>query len=446
MEAASMQSRERRWIRSAGSLFVITGLAWVVVRFVDLVPIFGTWVRQSRIELDYLFALLWAAVVGVSLLFWPVPAEDRRCLTHLWLVKCLVVLGFMLLYEWKYQGSLDAYGYYQVGLADWSGLQPVGLGEGFNNVAVLAWLQLHVLPDSFHALKVTFAMIGLAGIYLMYRAATVFIGHRDTRLLYVLGLFPSILFWSSIVGKDPIQLIGIAAYVYGVVAWMRTRALASLVWMASGVALSMLIRVWSGPILLFPLIVFPIFGTKGVLARLVSMSLVLGAFALATPLVLQYFAVEAAQDVLTRAETLTRGWEGGSAVAAPTDFTSFQTLLSQAPARVFTALFRPLPGEVNNPFGILAGMENLTLLALLAFTLLGARWRALREPLVMWAILLILTWSLLYGFASYNLGALVRFKLQILPLLILTLLYLAQTSAFPKRLSGRSDPAPKEVG
>jgi hypothetical protein len=47
--------------------------------------------------------------------------------------------------------------------------------------------------------------------------------------------------------------------------------------------------------------------------------------------------------------------------------------------------------------------------------------------LIQWAIVLLMVWSGTYAFASsYNLGAAVRFKLQILPLMLLLLLYLAR--------------------
>ncbi len=94
------------------------------------------------------------------------------------------------------------------------------------------------------------------------------------------------------------------------------------------------------------------------------------------------------------------------------------------PVGFFTALFRPLPGEVMNPFGMLAGLENLLLLGLL--------WRAIRawtrevwrDELVVWFLSYVVVWGILYAFISpQNLGAAVRFKVQALPQLLFLLVY-----------------------
>ena len=98
-----------------------------------------------------------------------------------------------------------------------------------------------------------------------------------------------------------------------------------------------------------------------------------------------------------------------------------------APLGAFTALFRPLPGELFNPLGLLASLENLVLLALVFLAIKRAKWRDIKQPLILWAITLILIWSVVYGFASsQNLGAAVRWKLQILPLLVGLLCYLGR--------------------
>ena len=91
---------------------------------------------------------------------------------------------------------------------------------------------------------------------------------------------------------------------------------------------------------------------------------------------------------------------------------------------MFTALFRPLPGEVLNPFGWLAGFENAVLLALCGRAVLRTRFRELRDPIVLWAVSFVIVWAIVYGFASYqNLGTAVRFKLQVLPILLGLLFY-----------------------
>jgi hypothetical protein len=304
------------------------------------------------------------------------------------------------------------------------------LGGRGNTLIGVAWIQTFFLPDSYHALKVTFAMVGMVAVYVFYRAAVMYMGEEQPRLLYILGLYPSILFWSSILGKDPIQLLGIALYVYGVVGWVRMKRWSYYVPLVGGVVLASSIRFWAAPILLLPLFFLMVLRARGALAK--TTFLVVGG--LAAGLVVARFAdrlgVAALQDFLDIAQRLGRGWEGGSSVQQTVQFTGLRSVLLFLPQGMFTALFRPLPGEVMNPFGLMAGLEDLFLLVLLGLAILRTRMRRLRDPLVLWAILLLATWAGLYGFiSSYNMGAAVRFKLQMLPLLVALLLYLSRKPA-----------------
>src|SRR6266705_3055829 len=81
-------------------------------------------------------------------------------------------------------------------------------------------------------------MLGLVAVYVFYRAAELYLGRPDRRVLYVLAFVSSILFWSSILGKDPIVLLGVALYTYGFVAWYRARRLRYVAVLLFGVLLA----------------------------------------------------------------------------------------------------------------------------------------------------------------------------------------------------------------
>jgi hypothetical protein len=175
-----------------------------------------------------------------------------------------------------------------------------------------------------------------------------------------------------------------------------------------------------------PLAIFVLIGLRGVFTRLTFFAMTLAALVLAGDGLSARFQLETVEDIYTRAEDLTQGWQGGSAQTHSYAFTDLRSMVTFAPIGMFTALFRPLPGEVMNPFGLLAGLENLVLLYLLALAIIRFRWARILDPLALWAVLTVLMWAGLYAFVSfYNMGAAVRFKLQILPLLLCVLLYLA---------------------
>ena len=392
--------------------------------FVRAVRALGRNIPQPAIEVDYMAGVLWAAVLAVLILMTPTPRDDRRALLVLWGAKCFVTLGFMLVYEYSY--GLDSYMYFQESLSRTPPQAAGTLGGGTEVMTTLAWYHNQILPDSYHALKVSCSMIGLAAVYLGYRAAVLYDPRIDTRLLYFLGLFPSILFWSSVLGKDPIVLFGICLAGYGVLGWTQRRRLVYFVPLLLGVWIAATIRLWLGPILLLPMVVIALREVKGTLGK-VS---IIGGVALVTTSVVGVFreklAIMALEDLYARTETLTTALASGGSGDAAVQFTGLGSMITFLPVGAFRALFRPLPGEVMNPFGLLAGFENLFLLALVALAVKRLRWATLAEPVVQWALAFIVCWAGVYAFVSSNLGAAVRFKLQVLPALLCLLLYLAR--------------------
>lgn len=425
--------------------FLLASAGMLAVLSVDqFVPPLGTHqglghyyrIPQDDMPTDFRVGFLWGVVLWLSLLVWPVRNADKRALLHIWLVKMVVVLGAIVVMESLYDGQ-DAFYYF--GQPQREGFRWPGFtfGDGTSNIISLSWLHQQVMPARYHAMRVSFAMVGLIAIYVYYRAAVRFLGREDIRVLYLLALFPGILFWSSILGKDPVMLLGISLYAYGVVGIHTHRRaglkrLAYAIPLAAGIALASLIRVWLGPILIAPLAVFVLFGVRNILVRVLMVMVVAGAFARVISLTNETFNVETREDLVERTDDVSHRWSDGaeSAGGSSLSVTRFQdlgTMVKFAPFGAFTALFRPLPGEVLNSFGLLAGLESLVLLALLLRATKRTRWRELKQPLILWASTLILIWAVVYGFASIqNLGTAVRWKLQVLPLLVGLLCYLGR--------------------
>jgi hypothetical protein len=145
---------------------------------------------------------------------------------------------------------------------------------------------------------------------------------------------------------------------------------------------------------------------------------------------LEKFKIQAFEDLLAAADNTTQGFvnsEGGSTQQLQVDLTSPAGALKFLPVAAFTALFRPLPGEVLNPFGLLAGIESAILLVLLIKSCRRTRLRELSEPLTLWAVSFVMIWALVNGIvSSANFGVGVRYKLQILPMLLGVLMHLSR--------------------
>lgn len=419
--------------RGASAATLATAVAAAILIAVALHPLLATVAAAGRylaphdFAFDYLVAVVWGVALGATILVWPIPFAHRLVLLAAWATRMLVALGFMLYYEWNYP-TLDAYGYFAASLDrqfDWS---TVGFGLGTENLNAFAWLHAQILPESYHAMKVTCALAGVVATYLIYRAAVVALGREKLVLLVVLLFAPGMLFWSTILGKDPLILLGVGLYAYGVVCWQRLGRVSYLALVAAGIFIAAGIRLWFAPILLGPLFLLTLIGLRSALQRVIFAAVGGMMLWVAVEQFRQQFALASIDELLSATTSLSQGWAyGGSAQEIGTAFTSVGGMIRFLPLGIFTALFRPLPGEVMNPFGLLAGLENLVLLGLSVVALVRMRLRELADPLVVWALAWVLTWAALYGFVSYqNLGTAVRFKLQILPVLLLLSLHLAR--------------------
>lgn len=386
----------------------------------------GRNIPQPDIESDYFIAVVWGLVLAISIGVWPVRKEDKKPLILVWIVKLLVTLGAMLVYEYNY--GLDAYYYFaepNVPGFVWEGLE---FGNGTQNMLQLSWLHQQIISNSYHALKVSCAMIGMIGVYVFYRALASYLKRDDPRLFYGLALFPSILFWSSILGKDPIALLGICLYGLAVVRYYQTGRIRYVPVMAIGVVLAMIIRVWMGPILLAPLSVFVVIRMSSRIMKGAFLAAVVVAFLFAFNRSSEQFNIETSEDVYLATTTVSRMWAyGGSSQQIEQEFTSLGTMIAFMPLGIVTALFRPLPGEVLNLFGFLAGAENVLLIVMLIRAWRRSRLADFKDPIILWALLVVLVWASIYGFVSYqNMGSAVRFRLQVMPFMLALMAYLGR--------------------
>jgi hypothetical protein len=373
---------------------------------------------------DYAIGVTAAFVLLALIYFWPVPAAHRRALFFLWLLRLGVTLGVMLPYEAFY--GLDAAMFFLSGTALNEPLALLQFGKGTQNIQALVGL-LSNITESYSAQKVVFSYVGLIAVYIFYRTASVCLGQDKIVVLYALGLLPSLLFWSSILGKDPIVLLGISIYCYGVVGLIVRQKMSMLAYVVIGLLIASFIRVWLGVIFATPLIVtYVISGRFSALTKLVFLLIAIPGFLLTLQGFSERFSMETTQELVATTEKISSSWaRGGSAQQIEGGFTSIPSMIAFMPIGAFTALFRPLPFEVPNVFGLLAGLENIYMLALFVLALMRRGFGWLRQPILLWALTTLLVWGAVYGFASYqNLGSAFRFRVQVVPILLLLGLYL----------------------
>ena len=375
---------------------------------------------------DYIKGVLAAMVLYIPLFMAPLDSEDRKNLLLLWTAKVLVSLGAMLFYEANY--GLDAYYYFEGSQKYYCDFSKVGFGNSTDNMVALLWTVEHEIihTASFHAMKIACSFLGLIGLFLFYRGISKYVEHIPPRFLLMIGLFPSVLFWSSILGKDPINLFGICLTFYGMLRLFTKRNPVYLLLVVSGLALIAMIRMWMIPILLLPFFLGMVLRIKSKFIRnIIATVMVVGLFYGIQKAAVK-FGLDDVDQTAKNLGAISRAWQrGGSSGSMPVINTPAEAL-AFLPIGMFTAVFRPLPGEVMNPFGFIAGLENVGILYLLYLSFRKVRKETFKDPLVIWLGSYVIFWSMLYAFLSpQNLGAAVRFRLQILPMLITLFVYLA---------------------
>ena len=399
--------------------------------YIELIEISGSVIYKGDLFNDYYTGFVTAIILGGLIALWPIKTEYKIPLINIWTAKVFVVLGGMLYYEYHYgnTGGLDSFSYYltsRTGLFSFEGFIH---GAGTQNIKNLARFYQMFMPDSYHAMKVVWAYVGLISIFLIFVAAKKIYTEDGYKLLYLIGFFPSILFWSSILGKDPINLFGMSLYILGVIGFYIERNILYLLLICLGIYLCSFIRLWYAPILTIPLTILLIRTPMSGPYRILIIAMLAYGFSLSLNLLRETFNINSLAQLVATTDGISQGWalHGGSGLVIEGGISSVSSTLGFMPLGMFTALFRPLPGEVLNIFGLLSSLENLAVLYLLILSIRRTPLKELSHPILLWAVTLVLVWSAFYSVASYqNMGSAARFKLQILPVLLLLLAYLSR--------------------
>lgn len=401
---------------------------------------------QPEIELDYVMGVLWWCVFALGILAF--AGDSRRMLLLAWVGKFFVVLVVMLFYEYYY--GLDAVGYHRAAMTGYinnyfpgydfysdmiPSFTPIPMeahagirrGLGTENAIRFSLLIASVTGPFYHAMKVACAFLGLLGVWGFYRAVVIALGRPYPPAFYLLAFFPSIIFWSSILGKDPWMFFFLGIYAYGGALWLVQGRPAALWWVGLGLSGAFMLRSWMCVVGGAALFLSTLLGRRR-RGWQVVLVLVVG---LPVFWIIEQNAVWHFEEVLQ--ETLIESVSGmaqGFAQKATgggqdIDFSSSEGVTDNIPLAMFSGLFRPLPFDITNAFTALAAAENTFVLLLALAALRRFRFVFLWDPIVLWLLLFTLMWTSLYGFiVLVNFGSGVRYKLQVWPFFLMLLVTL----------------------
>jgi hypothetical protein len=412
-------------------LVIFLGIAFGLVaqKFLSFVVDSGHLILKDGMGRDYLIGVITSVILGFSILFWPISKIHKQDLILIWFLRTVLTLGLLIFFESSH--SQDSYYYFNDALNGTCYTCSGGIeraGPAYRLVTFLTGLN-HVIPDSYHGLKVFFSMIGMLACYLFYKCTVLLLGSENRKIFYFFTLFPSLFFWSSVIDKGTIIIFAMAVYAYGTISWHKTKKIIFFAPILSGIFIVFHFRVWMAGIAAFPLVI--LFLTSDIkLYKKIALALasLIITFFLGKQFILS-IQIENTLDSLLHwlniLSTKDLYTVSGSGRTVNLQLNTWSDIFSFLPLGIFTALFRPLPWELPSLLGILAGFENIFLLVLLFIAFLKTRWENIKKSIFMWLFFLILTWASCFSLISYqNFGTAIRYKAQILPFILLLIVYL----------------------
>lgn len=392
-------------------IFVIfIKLDFLTYRIYTRIQDFGAY---SEVYHDYFIGLLFFLFVTMFFLL----LQDKRYL-KLWLIKTFVTLVIMIPYEYNY--GLDSYSYFARALNP----QNTVFGEsGTSNVMYINHIFTYFVGNSYYSLKLLSSLIGFVGVMFFYKTYEYFIIKNKLELkhdyfIYVIFLFPSILFWSSTLGKDPLNLFFIGLFSYGFIHLIDNFNFRYLIIIAIAVLLVSYIRPWWSIIMITSMFLYYL--KVNSIRNFFLFIIILPIFYLTAVEFLKMHDISSFSQIFLKMTSVAQGLAyGGSSVATNT-ITNISDYMFYYIPNLFTTLFRPMPWDIRNPFTALAAVENV-ILFYLTYKYIFKNWKIIyNNKYLKFYILLIFSWSLFYVIISpTNLGVAARFKLQVLPAMLI---------------------------
>ena len=290
------------------------------------------------------------------------------------------------------------------------------------------------------------------GTWKIYKLFVEYYPSFRKQLSYTIIFIPSVMFWGAGVLKDPVTLGALGFLMYYVHNILKSRKVlisiiyivifsfliisikpyilnAFIVGVGCWLLSNYMVKIQSA---VFKALIFPIL-------LVVSIGAVFGLLSLFSGDTGKYSFDKALDEAALVQSDLKQDYYGGHRF----DIGSFEPTLSgvlgKAPIAIATTLYRPFIWEANNVFVMLSALEStviivFTFLAIFRIKLLNLQGVLLANPLLFFSFVFSLFFAFFIGLTSANFGALVRYKIPLMPFYISMVFILSNYSKLPKKV------------
>lgn len=272
--------------------------------------------------------------------------------------------------------------------------------------------------------------VSLLGLVLLTNSILRFAATRTCILALFVLMLPSVLFWTSGVIKEPVLVLGIGMFVYGIFHFRFQRIeFKSLFSLIFGSILILFTKFFVLACLIPAALAFILFRGKTsdsfILLKYVAVCAAL--FLIALNIHKAIPTVNLQQMLITKQVHAVREAEyhhAGSRIHIPALHHDGWSIVKAAPTALVNTIFRPLIWESKNPFMIASAVENVFVVVFLIFCTIYTDWKRTQDlNLFLFLLFGALAYFVLIGMATPVLGNLVRYKAPMLPLFLLAFVF-----------------------
>jgi hypothetical protein len=307
----------------------------------------------------------------------------------------------------------------------------------------IASFAMFFFNDSLYAACAAIAGIAFLSKLVLYGAVKRELSDVPQRsLLICCMLVPSTVFWTCVMLKEPIAMIGICVVVNG---WQRfmsgERGLLTWFSLVAGSLMIVLIKAYIFPVLGVGLAVWYFLNSfraqrDAFVFKLWHVAVAIGLMLLVvvgTGLLMPQFALDNIEEEVSKAQVMGERVTGGSGYSLGGSSDAPSSQLALAPLALLTSLFRPLLFEATNAFILISALEMsffvvFTCIALYRRKITGTLSETFRRPVLGFCVTFIVGFGTGVGLATTNLGTLVRYRTPLIPFFAVLLVTLLQRS------------------
>jgi len=293
---------------------------------------------------------------------------------------------------------------------------------------------------NFHIHSLFFSLLSMIGLVALYKVFQVYFERLKTLLLMLLFFTPSVFLWTSGVLKESILIFAIGSLFYGIHKMIYHPILWKVI---IGIALSFFLLIYMKFYVLIAFLPSIICFIVVRYAKKYEVTLYIAIFAFFG---LIAFNAKHIPPHIDMVKTLARKqqdfkrlaeWQNAGSVFELTDIDqSFVGIMKVVPEGVLNCFIRPLPTNANSVLYYPAIIENgivLVLILLVIFGMIKSNLVHLNhrsKNLLLFTIFFTFTLFAIIGVTTPVAGALVRYKVPVLPFLIMGLLLVLQHNKF----------------